>query len=272
MKSVLTKHQMKVYGPKYYKEHGEDYSITAHVRYDDECGNGHNTFAITGVIKRKDERGRWVWDCGGCIHESIAKHFPELAPYIKWHLVSSDGPLHYPGNAVYLAGVRDCWGKLKGEVRSYEKRVSFLGFPITFKFDGAFMKWLEEKQNGFNPGDLQLLAVPYKEKPGGYKFAPHYTFAGFPVSEWYQAPFKDVEQAKEMQQALNEKPFVIVSIPDSWGEGKERELELARSSAIWPEATDEQLCADNLEEVLRARLPGLMKEFKKDIKALGFVF
>lgn len=46
---------------------------------------------------------RWVEDSGGCIHDEVAKHFPELAHLIKWHLSSTDGPMHYVANTVYWA-------------------------------------------------------------------------------------------------------------------------------------------------------------------------
>ncbi len=67
--------------------------LTINIRYDDECGNGHNTFAITGTTP----------DTCGCIHDVIVRAMPELEPLIKWHLMSSDGPLHYIANAVYHA-------------------------------------------------------------------------------------------------------------------------------------------------------------------------
>ena len=114
--SILTKSQFKNYGPKFYTERGTQYRIVAHVRYDDQCGNGHNSFAITATIDRK-AGGRWMDDSGGCCHDEVAKHFPELAPFIKWHLTSSGGPMHYAGNVVYLAGDRDCYGLRKGEFK-----------------------------------------------------------------------------------------------------------------------------------------------------------
>lgn len=67
--------------------------IKVNIQYDDNCGNGHNTFSITGETR----------DSGGCIHDEIAERFPELAKFIKWHLVSSDGPLHYVANSLYHA-------------------------------------------------------------------------------------------------------------------------------------------------------------------------
>lgn len=120
--TTLTKGQRKTFGPVCYTEHGRTYEITAKVRHDDQCNNGHNTFSITGNILEVMPNGRKVDHAGGCIHEDIAKHFPHLAPLIKWHLCSTDGPLHYVANAVYFAGDRDHWGLRKGEFRQHTSR------------------------------------------------------------------------------------------------------------------------------------------------------
>jgi hypothetical protein len=56
------------------------------------------------------------------------------------------------------------------------------------------------------------------------------------------------------------------------GEGKERELDCAREAAIWPEATDEDLIAPDLEKRLAARLPALMADFRAAVEALGFTY
>lgn len=117
MTSILTKSQVKTYGPKFYTENGTTYKLTATVRYDDSCGNGHNSFAITGAQYYKEGRGFWREDAFGCLHDIIAKQFPELAPFIKWHLTSSDGPWGYIANTVYFAGDRDHWGLQKDERR-----------------------------------------------------------------------------------------------------------------------------------------------------------
>lgn len=154
--SKLTKRQRHKFGPKVYTEGGQKYRIIANVRYDDDCGNGHNTFSITGDIDRQAKNGKWCEDSGGCIHKEIAKHFPELAPLIKWHLCSSNGPMHYVANTVYHAGNRN--------------------------------------------------------------------------------------------------------------------LDAARSCAAWPDATDEELTADGLEERLEARLSALLDEFRTAIESLGFIW
>ena len=152
------------------KKINKNTKIVVEMRFNDECKNGHDTFAITGTIYQKpsyrnsfDEEKDWV--AGGCIHDEIRKHFPELSKYIKWQLCSTDGPMHYVANTVYHAGDRDCWG---------------------------------------NSGK------------------------------------------------------------------KERDLDAARSTAIWEDATDEELCLppEQLKAKLEARLPKLLEDFNHDMEEL----
>lgn len=117
--SVLTKKQVRTYGPKPIAGYGARALITAKVRYDDQCGNGHNSFAITGTVYIP---GWNDIEAGGCLHDEIAKAFPELAPFIKWHLFDSTGPMHGVANTLYHAGDRDHWGLRKGEFRQHTSR------------------------------------------------------------------------------------------------------------------------------------------------------
>ena len=71
--------------------------ITATARLE-SLSNQAPYFSITGNFKDKHS------DMGGCIHSEIAEHFPQLAPYIRWHLTSTNGPMHYLANAMYHAG------------------------------------------------------------------------------------------------------------------------------------------------------------------------
>lgn len=97
--SILTRRQTKEFTKKdHIDQYGDKVRIVATVRYDDNCGNGHNTFGITADIYR----GRRL-ESAGCQHEEVANAFPELAPFIKWHLTSSDGPMHYIADSVYHA-------------------------------------------------------------------------------------------------------------------------------------------------------------------------
>jgi hypothetical protein len=93
-------------------------NIHVELRFDDHCGNGRQTFNITWHIAVPGGRD---WITAGCRHEEIAEYFPELVPLIKWHLVSTDGPMHYIANTTYHASNRDYNGLLKGETRQIRK-------------------------------------------------------------------------------------------------------------------------------------------------------
>lgn len=94
--------------------YGKGALMNVTIRHDDACRNGHNSFAITADVRIPGQRGI---EAGGCLHDEITAVFPELAHLIKWHLSSTDGPLHYVSNTCYQAGNRDCHGLLKGEKR-----------------------------------------------------------------------------------------------------------------------------------------------------------
>jgi len=72
--------------------------IKVKIRHDDSYGNGYNSFAITANIL--EDRCEVA---GGCCHEEVIQHFPELEPFIKWHCCSTEGPMHYVANTVYWA-------------------------------------------------------------------------------------------------------------------------------------------------------------------------
>lgn len=193
----------KISASRVYKERGRQYSITVQLSFDDQCGNGHETFSITADIR---EDGREYM--GGCCHEEIAKRFPEFAHLIQWHLCSTDGPMHYTANTLYHAdehGATHAW-------------VYFTG-----------------QSDPLNVGEN-------KERLVGYVKA---------------------DKARECEG----KPGYRVQ----WDEKtvKTANLEYARSSAVWPDATLEQ-CRDRA--ALEARLPGLMERFKADMIAADFVW
>ena len=92
--SILVKNQKKQFGPKRLSDGS---TITAVVRFDDECNNGYNSFSITGEIREYNR----IEQCG-CIREEIAIAFPELTPFIKWHLSSTVEPhMYYLANTLY---------------------------------------------------------------------------------------------------------------------------------------------------------------------------
>lgn len=175
------------------------------IRYDDQCGNGHNTFSITGYI-----REGWH-SSGDCIHDKIIKYYPELSHLIKWHLCSADCPLHYVANTLYFV---DEHGPTHGFIY------------YTGKSDPLEIENKGERLLGYKRAEI----VQKCEGQPGYRV------------EWDQKT------------------------------AKKRELDSARHSAIWPEATDEELTAPNLKDKLIERLPALMKDFKEMVESLGFIY
>lgn len=204
-------------------------TIIVEVRYDDRHGNGRNTFSIVGDVytemyvqpgqRVKHETGATLWlSRTGRNHNEVAKHFPHLEKYIKWHDCSNDGPFCYIANTVYFAGDLDYNGLRKNESKQIINGKSKL--PV----------WKLEKL------DTSLIYVDTQNQPA------------------------DV--------VLTYQPLLRI------GEGKEREFDAARETAIWPDATDEQLSLpkDELTKLLHDRLPILLQEFKHDLEELGFTY
>ncbi len=229
MNSILIQKQTKVLR-KIFTEDRQRYLLIVTLRYDDDCKNGHNTFSMTGEVWKANKDGQaYGRDCKmcGCLHDTITKHFPELAQYIKWHLCSSDGPMYYIEKTVHLASERDCWGLLKDERKQIVNGRTKLP---------AWEMFAQNRQT--------------------YELVPLYELN----------KTQDAEQCPVMEYDL------IWHSWDNIGEGKARELDDARSSAIWPDASDEDLIAPGLKDRLTARLPKLMEEFQQAMEALGFIY
>ena len=274
-KSILTKRQVMILPPKIYTENGQKYRIKPKIRFDDECGNGHNTFAMTADVDREGGTGRWSENSGGCLHDEIAKHYPEYAKYIKWHLCSTDGPLHYVSNTTYLAGDRDYNGRVKNEPFAFERKLMFNDVPFLYTPTKELLEFIDTVGINANWRDYELHEIAHKENAkGGYQFEPKIAFTLMPVTEWYKCPFDTWDDARNFVHAMTHCKVEIVKRATQYGKGKERELDAARSCAVWPEATDEQLSLPKaeLEKLLLDRLPALMLEFKQDMETLGFVY
>lgn len=208
-----------------YREGGRRYRLTVNLRFDDECRNGHSTFAITGDIHAYDAP-RWRWESGGCLHDDIAQRFPALAHLIPWHLVSTDGPMHYVANTVYLAGDRDCNGLRAGEVRQ-----------------------IRNGKTGLPSWRLATVNAAGNEIP-------------------HPATYVDSATPPDVNARHAYLPWTRT------GEGKVRQLDAARQAAVWPDATDAELCAEPeaLKAALTARLPIVLERFRAAMAACGFLY
>lgn len=261
MDSKLVKHQTQIH-KKNIKYEGKKCLMIVELRYDDECGNGYNTFSITGRIK-----GPGI-DMGGCIHKEIEKYFPEFKHLIKWHLCGSQEPMYYIENTLYHASNSTSSKYKAGEPNQWEKVLTFKDSYITHKFSKDFINFLENSKNK----TFKIVEVEHK-KDFSYNYKPKYTFKGFEC-EWYQCPFNTKDEAEEYKKELTKKDWEIKTIVTGYQESKPRDFEAARHTAIWEDATDEQLSlpSEELKKLLIARLPKLMANFKKDIEALGFIY
>jgi len=266
--SVLVRKQTKEFTKLIHNGKGH---INVEIRWDDECGNSHNSFAITGAVYSHptSENNRYCDTCG-CIHEEIEKYFPEFKHLIKWHLASSDNPMYYIENTTYFARDRTHEGVEIGGAVAFDTKLKFEQIPFTFKEQSkGFWEFLE------SVGDFKNIEVEDIKYDGQdkYNFSDHYSFTGFikenEAGKWYRAPFKDKERAKEFLEALQSYKYSFVETPIKWCEPVEPNLKNARACAIWEDATLEQL---RDREALLNRLPSLMKKFKKDIEKLGFIY
>lgn len=85
------------------KVDGKNGRIYVKIQLGDECNSGHQDFSITGGIYRApNSRLDRYFVLGGCIHESIVKHFPEFAPFVPLHLCDYKGaPIHTLANMFF---------------------------------------------------------------------------------------------------------------------------------------------------------------------------
>jgi len=170
----------------------------------DECKNGHQDFSITGTFweigKNRSDRNMIF---GGCCHDEILKHFPELKIFVDLHLCDYTGaPMHAIENGFYhlSKGFENLKGKTQKEYFCDYYRVTpdqydtlilakdkeYFGFLL---FDlGILNQWKKEankaikqlekltglkflndsKRTQFNMDRFQIEAVREKIKAGFY--------------------------------------------------------------------------------------------------------
>lgn len=245
--------------------------LVVEIRHDDHCGNGHNSFSLAGSIyEAKKSHIEKNMICCGAIGDTVAKYVPELSHLNRWHLCSTDEPMYYVENTTYHVKDRTHEGVEIGEAVRWRKALKFNKYPFTFtEHKKGFWQYLN---NAYAFDNIEVVSIAY-DGDSNYDFSPSYSLTGFikdnETKQWYRAPFKSEEEAEEFLTALRNSPYSIVEIPTAWCEAIEPNLEAARRCAMWKDASIEQL---RDKEQLLKRLPELMREFKKDIEALGFTY
>lgn len=65
-------------------------------------GSNMCDWSVTADVRWKNQRGQYKEYMGGCCHDEVAKHFPELAKFISLHLCNHYGAPMYPvENGIY---------------------------------------------------------------------------------------------------------------------------------------------------------------------------
>ncbi len=263
MKEILKKTFVKTLSRKKLID-GVEYRLKVKIRYNDECGNGHNSFVITADLY---EGRKWV--SGGCLHDEVAVFFPELRKYLKWHLMNEDGPTYYIANTMYYAKTRENMSLPLGAPTRSNMYLKFKGIPFHFQQQSkGFWDYLDEVGDWDN---IDIVEIPY-DGDNSYKYGPNYSFTGFikdnQDKKWYKAPFKTIKEAEEFLEALRNFEFEIIKVPVEWNKPVIPNIQAAKECAVWFDATDEDILSEGLEQRLKDRLPNLIEEFAKDLKEI----
>ena len=97
-----TANKLTYLSTKFFTENEEDYRITVRISLDDDCKNNICDWSITADVDWKNKHGKYEDYLGGCCHDEVAKHFPELAKFISLHLCNHYGAPMYPvENGIY---------------------------------------------------------------------------------------------------------------------------------------------------------------------------
>jgi hypothetical protein len=155
--------QRWVSDPRPISGYGSGGLLQVEVRYDDELGNGRNSFAITATVTTPASIRQGDTAAGGCLHGDIARVFPELAPLIRWHLFDSDGPMHYIENTLYHASDRDHNGLTKGERQQIRNgktgKLAWKLEKVGPDVDAPAHIYADEQPT---PPDVRLVYVPWE--------------------------------------------------------------------------------------------------------------
>jgi len=206
LNSILVKNQIKVLNFKNITTEYDNVDAIITLRYDDQCGNKHNTFSITADIYKA---GRPKTDHNmimcGCCHDFIKKHIQELSHCIKWHLCSSDGPMYYISNTLYHA---------KAISKHQDKWFTYLRDP-EFKIDvllgiklGREVLMLQEKYGKDN--------IQVKEYENSMAKDPNIEYARASAI-WPEANLEDLQDETKLKARLPELMAEFKSFIESLG-------------------------------------------------------
>lgn len=202
------------------------YIIDVEIRLDDKNKNGHQDFSITGSIYAGSRLERNLLNYG-CIHEEIAKYFPEFKNFIALHLADFTGtPMYACENAYYHLQNKD----------DYEN------------FEDKFCAQYRVK-----PEHLQVLKTSRCKE----ELALLFTETGI-RRQWKQ----QADEAIKELEALTGKKFVVNSERTQWDVTDEQinEFKKLRDSGYYDDAAIEQRKQEAEQKVLNDEIDRLKEK------------
>lgn len=213
--------------------------------------------------------GGWVSQSHGpASKETLEELWPEFVGAQRYHGCSLKGPLYYIENTVFLAGTRDFLGWEPGEHRKAKES----GLPL-WKADTDELFSVVESLEQPQPLELRYEPLLVEKR---MTWGPN---KGIPIGQRQlddegRHLWRIPGHGFPMVRSVEEPAPRVYAFKPYLGEGKARELELARRSAIWLDATDEELSVSSeaLKAALEARLPQLLMELKGVVERFGMTF
>jgi hypothetical protein len=271
MRRTNTDTSEKTYATKTITKQTPEGTLTATAELH-SLSNQHPYFSITGELRVK---GR-IEVCG-MMHDEIAKYVPEFAPYLKWHLTSTDGPMHYLANAHHHAGFSENMEDSRN-MDHLRSTIVFGACPI----DDANVK-LEE----LNETELdQFLVSRYPVLMRQFKEDINTLFDKPVIDEFettrikteIELPTRQPRKTPEEKKAEKRQAVIKEYDQDVWKATRERDIKLwlldhdiKLDNVIWYSHTD-RVCfgwRDKVSDAFASQLLDLASEFPfdYDIKA-----
>ncbi|MDQ5930350.1 MAG: hypothetical protein QG594_2138 [Bacteroidota bacterium] len=153
------------------------------IRLNDECKNGHQDFSITATFWEIDKpRNDRNMIFGGCCHDEILSHFPELQIFVNLHLCDYKGiPMHAIENGFYHL------------VEGFNNTK-----PNNENFKSEFCSYYRMTENQFN-----ILSTAKEKNYFGFLLVK----LGI-LDQWK----KEADQAIELLEQMTGKKFIVDSV------------------------------------------------------------
>ena len=237
------------------------------VSYDNQMGKVNNEFSITGeYYEGKYRKDSTLLECG-CIHSTIEKFMPELAHSIKFHLMSSEQPIYYFSSTLSYSSDVSHKGKEVGEALSWCEFLELKHSKILFDMPKS-IELSNHYKSGMELDKLQVFTVHLKDD-SDYEHEPNYYVSDVDLQlGWHYCKFYNKFAAQRFCDLLKG-GYSIVKIPETFCKAVEPDLEAARESAIWDNATLAQLQS---KEALEAHLLDLRESFYLMVTSEPFNF